>query len=497
MSDRLPRRARAATLLAAIVTAVGGVTVAIAGTADAATIDTSANYQLINRHSGKALEINNSSTADGGALVQRTPNSAAANQQFQFVDSGGGFYRLRARHSGKVLDVYERSTADGADIVQWSDLNGTNQQFSVQDIDATYLQLINRNSGKALDLWGWSTADGARISQYTDSNGANQQFRLVRVGGGPTPTASPTGTPGTPPAQYPLPGRVAGDVGTHDPTVVKKPDGTYILAATGFNLSLKTSSDRITWRNAGAVWPNGASWTTTYTNGDRNLWAPDISYRNGQYWLYYSASSFGSQRSAIFLATSPTGASGSWTHRGLVIESSTAVNYNAIDPNPIVDDSGNWWLTFGSFWSGLKLIRLDNTTGLRSTSDTQVRSLVSRPNAGGAVEAPHVVKHGGYYYMWMSFDRCCQGAASTYRIMVGRATSVTGPYVDRNGTALTSGGGTQVLAGHGSIHGPGHQAVLQDTDGEHLVYHYYADNGASLLGINRIGYDAAGWPYVY
>ncbi|MDI1460837.1 family 43 glycosylhydrolase [Catellatospora sp. KI3] len=483
--------------IAAVVAVASGGAVAVMTTADAATIDPTAYYQLINRHSGKALEIADSSTADGAALVQRTPNAAATNQQFQFVDSGGGFHRLRARHSGKVLDVYERSTANGANVVQWADLNGTNQQFSVQDIDSTYLQLINRNSGKALDLWEWSTADGARYAQYDDTNGVNQQFRLVRVGGGTTPTPSPTGSPGTPPAQYPQPGRVTGDVGTHDPTVVKKPDGTYILAATGVNLSLKTSADRVAWRNAGAVWPNGASWTTTYTNGDRNLWAPDISYRNGQYWLYYSASTFGSQRSAIFLATSPTGASGSWTHRGLVIESSTAVNYNAIDPNLAVDDSGNWWLTFGSFWSGLKLIRLDNATGLRSAADTQIRSLVSRPNAGGAVEAPYLVKHGGYYYLWMSFDLCCKGAASTYRIMVGRSASLTGPYTDRNGTALTSGGGTQVLAGHGSIHGPGHQAVLQDTDGEQLVYHYYADNGASLLGINRIGYDAAGWPYVY
>ncbi len=499
MQSRHLRHARAAALVAAAVTVAASAAFAVAGTSAAAVIDPNAYYQLVNRHSGKALEIGNSSTADGAALVQRTPNSAAANQQFQFADSGGGFHRLRLRHSGKVLDVHERSTANGAAVVQWADLNGTNQQFSVQDIDATYFQLINRNSGKALDLWQWSTADGARYAQYDDTNATNQQFRLVRVGAGPTPspTASPTSSPGTPPAQYPLPGRVTGDVGTHDPTVVKKPDGTYLLAATGINLSLKTSPDRVAWRNAGAVWPNGASWTTAYTNGDRNLWAPDISYRHGQYWLYYSASTFGSQRSAIFLATSPTGASGSWTHRGLVIDSSTAVNFNAIDPNLVVDDAGNWWLTFGSFWSGLKLIRLDNSTGLRSTSDTQVRSLVSRPNAGGAVEAPYIVKRGGYYYMWMSFDRCCQGASSTYRIMVGRAATLTGPYADRNGTALTSGGGTQVLAGHGSVHGPGHQAVLQDSDGEHLVYHYYANNGASLLGINRIGYDAAGWPYVY
>ncbi|MFI6511557.1 family 43 glycosylhydrolase [Streptosporangium sp. NPDC050855] len=309
----------------------------------------------------------------------------------------------------------------------------------------------------------------------------------------PTPTPTPTG-PTTPPASYPAPGRVTGDIGVHDPTVVRRPGGGYLMAHTGDNVALKTSTDRVNWRNAGSVFPGGAPWTTPYTGGARNLWAPDISYHNGQYYLYYSASSFGSTNSAIFLATSPTGASGSWTDRGLVISTTASSNYNAIDPNLIVDDQGRWWMSFGSFWSGIKLIELDPATGKRL--NTTVRSIAARPGST-AIEAPFIVKRGGYYYQWVSFDRCCNGAASTYRVMVGRSTSVTGPYVDRNGVAMTSGGGTQVLAGHGSIHGPGHQAVLADTDGELLVYHYYADNGASLLGINRIGYDSAGWPFVY
>ena len=96
----------------------------------------------------------------------------------------------------------------------------------------------------------------------------------------------------------------------------------------------------------------------------------------------------------------------------------------------------------------------------------------------------------------MSFDYCCRGAPSTYRIMVGRSSSVTGPYLDRNGVAMTNGGGTQVLAGHGSIHGPGHSATFHDSDGDMLVYHYYADSGTSYLGINLLGWDAAGWPVV-
>jgi arabinan endo-1,5-alpha-L-arabinosidase len=294
-------------------------------------------------------------------------------------------------------------------------------------------------------------------------------------------------------ADYPNPGVVTGDTGVHDPSIVKTPAGGYLAAYTGDNIQLKTSPDRTAFRNAGAVFPNGASWTTAYTGGSRNLWAPDISYRDGRYYLYYSASTFGSNHSAIFLATSTTGASGSWTNQGLVIESGSGNDYNAIDPNLVVDAQGRWWLTFGSFWSGIKQIALNASTGKRA--DATLRAIAGR--GGGAIEAPTLVRHGSFYYLWVSFDLCCRGASSTYRIMVGRSAGVTGPFVDRNGTAMTAGGGTQVLASHGAVHGPGHQAVLTDTDSDVLVYHYYANNGASYLGINLIGYDAAGWPYVH
>jgi arabinan endo-1,5-alpha-L-arabinosidase len=346
--------------------------------------------------------------------------------------------------------------------------------------------------------WNAALATNASASfgfnaSWTGSNPAPASFALNGVVCDGAATGSPT--PTSPPASYPNPGTVTGDVGVHDPSAVKKPAGGYVLAHTGTNLTLKTSSDRIAWRNAGSVFPGGASWTLPYTGGGNVLWAPDISLHNGQYYLYYAASTFGSQHSAIFLATSPTGASGSWTNRGLIIETTASSDYNAIDPNLVVDDQGRWWLTLGSFWTGIKMIRLDPATGRRA--DTTLLSVAQRTGSSTAIEAPYIFRHGAYYYLWVSFDLCCQGASSTYRTMVGRSTSVTGPYVDRNGTAMTAGGATQVLAGHGSIHGPGHEALLTDTDGDILVYHWYADNGSSLLGINRIGYDSAGWPFVY
>jgi len=294
-------------------------------------------------------------------------------------------------------------------------------------------------------------------------------------------------------ATYPNPGVVTGSINVHDPGIVKKPDGTYLIAHTGNNIVLKTSTDRTAFRDAGVAFPGGASWTTAYTGGSANLWAPDISYHNGKYYLYYAASTFGSNHSAIFLATSGTGAAGSWSNQGLVIESATGDTFNAIDPNLYVDTSGRWWLSLGSFWSGIKQVQLNASTGKRL--DTTIRSIAGR--GGGAIEAPFLFHHGSYYYLYVSFDLCCKGAASTYRIMVGRSTSVTGPFVDKNGTAMTGGGGSEILAGHGSVHGPGGQSVFTDTDADVLVYHYYADNGTAKLGINLLGYDASGWPYVH
>ncbi|TDD02870.1 alpha-L-arabinofuranosidase [Nonomuraea deserti] len=151
--------------------------------AHAATVDTNAWYVLINRNSGKALDVYNLSTADGGRITQWSRNNGN-QQQWQFVDSGGGYYRIKSRHSGKVLDVHNWSTANGGAIVQWTDHNGTNQQWRLADSSDGHVRFISRHSNKALEVQGASTADGANIVQYDDWNGANQQWQLVRVDGG-------------------------------------------------------------------------------------------------------------------------------------------------------------------------------------------------------------------------------------------------------------------------------------------------------------------------
>ncbi|MFF7731920.1 non-reducing end alpha-L-arabinofuranosidase family hydrolase [Streptomyces sp. NPDC007984] len=149
--------------------------------AHAATVDPNASYVLVNRNSGKALDVYNMATGDGARITQWTRNDQA-QQQWQFVDSGGGYYRLKSRHSGKVLDVHNWSTANGGSIVQWADLNATNQQWRLADSSDGYVRLISRHSNKALEVQGASTADNANVVQYDDWGGTNQQWQLVKVG---------------------------------------------------------------------------------------------------------------------------------------------------------------------------------------------------------------------------------------------------------------------------------------------------------------------------
>ena len=123
-------------------------------------------------------------------------------------------------------------------------------------------------------------------------------------------------------------------------------------------------------------------------------------------------------------------------------------NYNAIDPCPFVDDDGSMWLSFGSYWSGIKS-SLDPATGKRITPGSTIYSL-----AGSNIEASYLYKRGGYYYLFVNNGVCCSGVNSTYNIRVGRSTSVTGPYLNRSGQNLVSNDGT-LSRNHRTLDRPG------------------------------------------
>jgi hypothetical protein len=186
MSDKSERimKFRSLSVLATVATLLASLFVALqVQVANAATVDTNAWYVLVNRNSGKALDVYNLATNDGARITQWTRNNGN-QQQWQFVDSGGGYYRIKSRHSSKVLDVYNFSTANSANIVQWADLNGTNQQWRLADSSDGHVRFISRHSNKALEVQGASTADGGNIVQYDDWGGNNQQWQLVKVDGG-------------------------------------------------------------------------------------------------------------------------------------------------------------------------------------------------------------------------------------------------------------------------------------------------------------------------
>jgi arabinan endo-1,5-alpha-L-arabinosidase len=286
--------------------------------------------------------------------------------------------------------------------------------------------------------------------------------------------------------------KLSGDLGTHDPVVVSA-DGMYYEFQTGRGIPTKTSADLLRWKNAGSVFAQNPAWIAQQVSGATDLWAPDVSHFNGKFHLYYSASTFGSNKSCIGHATRDSLTSGSWQDQGSVVCSNAGNakdDWNALDPNAVVDEAGTPWLVFGSFWSGIKLVKL---TAEGKRADNELTAVAGRN--GGAIEAPFIVRRCGYYYLFVSFDKCCAGADSTYRVMVGRSRELKGPYVDRAGVAMRDGGGTQVVAGAGAWKGPGHNAVLHTDKGDYNIYHAYAaSDGHSELRISELFWDAEAWP---
>jgi pectin methylesterase-like acyl-CoA thioesterase len=180
-----PPRRRGRRIVAVLSVLLGAV-IAAAGTffvtTSAHALETGVWYKIESRHSGLVLGISSASTASGAELVQWDDNGSQ-DQQYRFVDAGGGYYKIQVRHSGMVLDVAGGSTDNGAKVQQWGDGGTTNQQWRITE-SGGYATIVNRASGKALDVWGRSTARGARVSQYTPNGGTNQQWALKRAEGG-------------------------------------------------------------------------------------------------------------------------------------------------------------------------------------------------------------------------------------------------------------------------------------------------------------------------
>jgi arabinan endo-1,5-alpha-L-arabinosidase len=296
----------------------------------------------------------------------------------------------------------------------------------------------------------------------------------------------------------------------HDPCIIKR-GSTYHVFSTGQAhdptglLPWRTSTDLAHWKLQGKVFDAIPQWAQEAVPGTRGLWAPDIVYVNDEYRLYYSCSTFGSNRSVIGLVVNrtldPQSSRFKWEDRGLVIASQRGDDFNAIDANYIVARDGAHWLSLGSFWSGIKLFPLDPASGKPRAGDKRKYSLASRPvpeDAPGAIEAPFIIEREGYYYLFVSFDYCCRGVSSSYYIVAGRSRSILGPYLGRDGKSMLDGYGTLLLDGDRRFRGPGHQAVLRDAGRDYLVYHTYdaEHDGRSTMRISPLEWSADGWPSV-
>jgi arabinan endo-1,5-alpha-L-arabinosidase len=299
--------------------------------------------------------------------------------------------------------------------------------------------------------------------------------------------------------------QLTGDLHTHDPALIRSAEhGDWYVFSTGDpavsdgTVQIRRSRDGLDWQYAGTVFDQIPAWLKDAVPGVSNLWAPDIIRHGNTYYLYYSASTFGSNQSVIALATNTTLDPGDpayrWVDRGAVVRSERTDDYNAIDPGVVVDGDGTPWMAFGSFWSGIRMVRLRWPSGLAVPTQAEPLRLVDRHTPPNAVEAPYIVRHRDWYYLFASFDFCCRGSDSTYRIVVGRSKNITGPYVDRTGTSMLAGGGTTLLAGNGSMAGPGGQSVYDGL----LAHHYYdRDAGGDFrLSLRRIDWGADGWPHV-
>ena len=310
--------------------------------------------------------------------------------------------------------------------------------------------------------------------------------------------------------------RLTGDItGVHDPCLIQD-NGVFNLFCTGHGprkdrpggqdrglIQWRTSDDLITWTLREGVINELPAWAHEAIPGAEGIWAPDISYFNGRFHLYYAVSTFGSNRSVIGLLTTPTLDSSDpafgWKDEGLVTQSTEKDNYNAIDPNHVIGADGRHWLTFGSFWTGIKLIELDASTGKPKEPGAQPLS-IARRHSPGAIEAPFIIRRGDFYYLFAAYDFCCRGTDSSYYTCVGRSAKIEGPFSDHDGKALMNDGGTPVLHASldktGRFKGPGGASVFTLSERQIIVYHAYdaQNKGVPTLRMQLLAWTPDGWP---
>ena len=298
----------------------------------------------------------------------------------------------------------------------------------------------------------------------------------------------------------------------HDPHIFKdEQTGCYYVYSTDLGkpgIHIRKSPDLIHWDYLGTGFEKGVPEEANKWSQAQGLWAPDIIKVGDEYRIYYSASTFGSQQSCIGLAVAKH-PEGPFEHKGLVIKTTNEAPVNAIDANLVVDHkTGEQYMVYGSFWGGIRIIKLDSTTGLTAEDGFGI-PLATRPRemVDTAVEGAYIRynKQTGYYYLFVSYG----SLASDYHVRVGRSKCITGPYVDYHNVEMTTINdkpndiGLKITSGYkfGDSEGwyaLGHNSVLNDEGNWYLVHHTRPEIAPKwpYLQVRKMVWTEDGWPLV-
>ncbi|CAL5870491.1 uncharacterized protein PFLUO_LOCUS4728 [Penicillium psychrofluorescens] len=305
---------------------------------------------------------------------------------------------------------------------------------------------------------------------------------------------------------YPNREPCTGDCWTHDPALAQRQsDGKYFRFATGDGVTIATADSlRGPWTAAGSALAQGSDINLNGVN-KTDIWAPDVHYENGVYYMYYVISKLGTQDSEIGVATSQTMEAGSWNDHGVVGIPANG-EYNRIDPNWITI-GGKPYLNFGSYWNDIFQIEMQ---GPLQAAAQAPRNLAFNGSLNHREEGSFMFQNGNWFYLLFSagianaYTATYPAPGEEYSIRMCRSESGISGFVDMQGRKCLESGGSMLLSSHGEVYAPGGQGVLEDQHlGPVLYYHYYtpeakkaaAGNSGYRFGWNELGFRN-GWPYI-
>ncbi len=300
----------------------------------------------------------------------------------------------------------------------------------------------------------------------------------------------------------------------HDPAIAKQ-DGTYYVYSSSALASFYTSPDLRTWTKAGTVFDALPQWIQEELPNPNHIGSPDIAWYDGKWVMYYQSHIAPGCNAAMGVATNvtldPNDPEYKWDDHGLVLRSvplfenidiicgQDEVLFDAIDPHLFVDPTDNRpWLVFGSTLGGIFLVEIDPKTFRPTQHPRNFVLLASRPliQLDPIIEGAYMIHRNGWYYLFFSHNRCCQGPDTKYNILVGRSRTLAGPYFDKDGVALLDEGGTLLIEREGRVIGTGHTDVYSEAGYDYLVHHGYDStlDYDSILNVRRLDWGDDGWP---